>query len=153
VRITDRNLRKLIREELQALHPLVAAAQDASRVKTTDREKKLYHRSNNPNLTVGQVSASSLRTSKQSRGGKTSGFYTYEDPTAGAKFGSSVLELILPAGTRYLDSLGTGINTSRISHETSETLRAMGIEAILGRDYVGPPEWIIISDDILRVSS
>ena len=128
----------------------MGAAESGLFTKETVGEKSLYHRSHDPDLLSHVISAETPRASKQSRKGATVGFYAYESLESGQHFGDNVFEITVPSGTLYLDLVGSGINTSRIDPVTASQLRDMGIKAILGKDYVGPPEWIIISDDLVR---
>lgn len=119
-------------------------------VKKVSGGKVLYHRSPSADLHKQDVSAEKPRVSKQSKRGATVGFYAYEDPASGEKFGEHVYEVHLPGGTPYLDLLEAKIKTSRVPPEVAEMLRDAGVGVVLGKDFIGPPEWIIISDELVK---
>lgn len=152
--ITERVILRLLREAEESQAPTSVSELTRENikplVKKTEGEKVLFHRSPDPDLHKGKISAEEPRASKQSKRGATVGFYAYESAESGEKFGEHVFEVRLPGGTPYLDLLGAKIKTSRIPPEIASMLRDAGVGVVLGKDFIGPPEWIIISDDLIK---
>jgi hypothetical protein len=147
MQITLKHLRKLINETLDAANP-------EFRTIVLDDDVHLVHRSERP-IRLEDCDAETPRMSRQSRRGRlcVSGLYTYlqsETYPGIERYGDHILNLVIPAGSKILDASSVGGSTSRLSSDNMEVLRSQGYVAIKGRDLVGPPEWIIISNEILR---
>lgn len=145
--ITKKNLKRIIREALEATDPRY-------RTEVLQHDVKLVHRSEQP-ITLADCDAESPRISRQSRRGSLclSGLYTYlEDETHPGieRYGDYKVGLVLPAGSKILDTSSVGGSTSRLYASNMDELRSLGYVAIKGRDLVGPPEWIVISNEVLR---
>lgn len=109
--------------------------------------KTLIHRTTNMSLSINDLEPLAVRQTRQSkRGGAPKvGLYTYSEENDVPRYGDNKIEIIIPSGTKVLDitELGRGAS-SRISLETAQKLLQEGVDVVVGLDYIGPPEWIIL---------
>jgi hypothetical protein len=126
----------------------------AGKVFNLDDPVTVVHRTHAEDITIADLDAEVARAGRQSRGGKlkTAGLYTYEASQAGtfAQYGANKIDIVIPRGAKILDVSGEQGITSRLTADTIESLRDQGIVAIKGRDFKGPPEWVIIDNSVLR---
>ena len=119
---------------------------------------KLTHRTKNNALSIDQIDPTAIRKTKQGRKGQFVGFYTYNSSEESqessneldVRYGSHKIDYALPAGSKVLD-LSKKENgeddrgaTSKIGPEVASFLLNNGYSAIVGYDYVGPLEWVIL---------
>jgi len=135
--------------------PFVKKIFDPTRVKSLDEPVNVVH-STHADIGIGDLDAEIARAGKQSKSGKlkTSGLYAYETPhmndPSSLKYGDNKIAITIPKGSKIIDVSDEVGSTSRLNADELEKLREKGIVAIKGRDFVGPPEWIIIDNSILR---
>jgi hypothetical protein len=147
MQLSLKHLKRIVQE-------VVDASDSNFRTIILDEDVHLVHRSERP-ISLADCDAESIRASKQSRRGKlcVSGLYAYlqseTDPNI-ERYGSHTIDLVIPAGSKILDTTLTAGATSRLDASNMDELRAMGYVALKGRDWVGPPEWVIISNEVLR---
>jgi hypothetical protein len=110
--------------------------------------QRLYHASNNPNLT--QDAIISLREgSRQGRRGRpTGGFYTSTDPEYARRYGEHLYDIEIPPGANILDGLSPE-HLMRISPERLQQYLDAGYDAVRGTDIRGLPETVIINPAII----
>lgn len=149
MRITEAKLKQIIREMLS--DPKDAQAAIERNAQKLSAPKKLVHRTHDADLTVDKLDPTSPRDSKQSRGGKLKvvGVYAYAaedaDEEIVKRYGDRKVAFTLPAGARILDLRGEQKGaTARVTKAFADELLAQGIDAIVGYDLVGPPEWVIL---------
>lgn len=114
---------------------------------------KLTHRTKNSSLTIDQIDPTAIRSTRQGRKGEYVGFYTYdisgEDEEKSKhydkQFGEHKIDYVLPAGSSVLDLTGESKGlTSRINQKVAKFLLSKGFDAVIGFDYIGPVEWVIL---------
>ena len=104
------------------------------------------HRSSNLNLTQKELDPLAIRKTRQSKG-KTPkvGLYTYDIENDVPRYGENKINIELPIGTEILDIVGVkGLYSSRISLDDANKLLSNGIDVVRGKDFIGPPEYIIL---------
>lgn len=121
---------------------------------TLNAPVKLTHRTQNDALTIHQIDPTAIRKTKQGRRGEYVGFYTYDSSTEedkkksselDARYGSHKIDYLLPAGSKVLDLTGEERGmTSRINSRTAKFFLNNGYDAVMGYDYIGPIEWVVL---------
>lgn len=120
---------------------------------TTGSPVKLTHRTKNSSLTIDQIDPTAIRKTRQGRKGEYVGFYTYD--TSGeneesskhldAQYGEHKIDYVIPAGSKVLDLTDESKGlTSRINQKVAKFFLSKGFDAVIGFDYIGPVEWVIL---------
>lgn len=105
------------------------------------------HRSSNLNLSKEDLDPLAIRETRQGKRKSSPmvGLYTYGPEDDVPRYGENKIEIELPTGTTILDTTKIKeLFTSRISKSVADKLIDAGIDVIKGKDFIGPPEYIIL---------
>ena len=136
--------KRLLKEYLKLVLESVA---EKGQVFTLESPKVVVHRSTDPELTADRLDPLAIRQTKQSKRGSEPkvGVYAYGVENDVPRYGENKIEMTIPAGTKVLDLRGAGRGaSSRLSLSSAKELLDDGIEAVVGYDYIGPEEWILL---------
>ena len=136
--------KRLLKEYLKLM---LESLLDAGEVFTLEAPKTVVHRSTDLELTADRLDPLAIRQTKQSKRGSEPkvGVYAYGVENDVPRYGENKIEITIPAGTKVLDLRGAGRGaSSRISLSNAKDLLANGVEAVVGYDYIGPEEWILL---------
>jgi hypothetical protein len=139
-------MKKLLKEYFRLL--LENSLISKGKIFTLTSPKLVVHRTSNPELTADDLDPMAIRQTRQSKRNSSPmvGLYTYGIENDVPRYGENKIEVEIPAGTKVLDLRDPKLRgtSSRISLEDAKELLASNIKAIVGYDFVGPEEWILL---------